>query len=82
MGLSFRAESQRSGRKSRSKIDREQQGRGESGLGVGDMEVGVWEGMCRCMLTHKDENPPQQWPLDYIRAASQLVQQCPQELFI
>lgn len=37
------------------------------------------EGMCRCMLTHKDENPPQQWPLDYIRAWSQLVH-CPQEL--
>lgn len=58
LGLSFRAESQWRGRISRSKIDWEQKGRGESALGVGDMEVGEYEGMCRCMLTRKDATPP------------------------
>lgn len=42
-------------------------------MGVVDEEEEEGAAMCTCTLTHKDENPPKQWPLDYIRPASHLV---------
>lgn len=78
LGLSFRAESQWRGRISRPKIDWEQKGRGESGLGVGDMEGGGGGGVRGHVQMHVDTQRwtpthPQQWPLDYIRDGSHLV---------